>query len=98
MEQAMASLCPELFSMPKQGEGVWCAFSHLGLTMYTRTELLGKRRGEGGTSPPDRVEVTLGIRTHIATLGMDDNTRGVAPGADTVEATVPKGRRKGYTT
>ena len=28
---------------------------------YARTELSGKRRGEGGTSLPDRVESTIGV-------------------------------------
>lgn len=45
------------------------------MTMYTSTELSGKRKGEGVTSPPDREEAALIIIMYMATLGMGDNSR-----------------------
>ena len=45
------------------------------LTVYTRTELSGKRRSEGGTSLPGRVEAMTRIIRYMATLAMDDNTQ-----------------------
>ena len=74
-ERAMSSLCSELFFMTKKGEGGLMRFSDLDLTMYARTELSGKRRGEGGTSLPGRVEATMGTIMYMATLAADENTR-----------------------
>ncbi|CAN0566100.1 unnamed protein product, partial [Laminaria digitata] len=50
-------------------------FSDLDLTLYARTELSGKWKSEGGTSLTDRVEATLGIIMHMATLAIDEHTR-----------------------
>ena len=74
-EQAMSSLCPETFYMPKKGEGGLLSFSDLDLTSYARTELSRRRRGEGGTSLPDRVEATMGVIMHMVTLATDEITR-----------------------
>ena len=61
--------------MTKKGERHLIRFSDLDLTMYVRTELSGKRRTEGGTSLPDRVEATIGVIMYMATLATDENTR-----------------------
>ena len=74
-EQAMSSPYPETFYMPKKGEGDLLSFSDLDLTPYARTELSWRRRGEGGTSLPDRVEATMGMIMHMVTLATDENTR-----------------------
>ena len=50
-------------------------FSDVDLTSYARTEMSGKRRSEGGTSLPDRVEATMGVTMYMATLATDENTR-----------------------
>ena len=38
------------------------------MTMYSRTEKSGKRRSEGGTVLPDRVEATLGVILYFERL------------------------------
>ena len=60
-ERAMSSLCTEAFYMTKKSDGDLMCFSDLDLTLCTRTELSGKRRSEGGTSRPERVEATMGV-------------------------------------
>ena len=60
-ERAMSSLCPETFYMSRQGEGNLMLFSDLDLTSYARTELSGRRRGDGGKSLLDRVDATMGV-------------------------------------
>ena len=50
-------------------------FSDVDLTSYARTEMSGKRRSEGGTSLPDRVEATMGVIWYMATLATNENTR-----------------------
>ena len=74
-ERAMSSLCPETFYMSRQGEGNLMLFSDLDLTSYARTELSGRRRGEGGTSLPDSVEEAMGVIIYMATLATDENTQ-----------------------
>ena len=70
----MLSPCPEIFYMTKKGEGDMMRFSDLDLTSYARIDMSGKRRSEGGTSLPDRVEATMGVAMYMATLATDENT------------------------
>ena len=49
-------------------------FSDLDLMSYARTELSRKRRSEGGTSLPDRVEETMWVITYMVTLTTDEDT------------------------
>ena len=74
-ERAMSSLCSERFFMNRKGEGDLMRFSDLDMTMYSRTEKSGKRRSEGGTALPDRVEATLGVILYMARLATDGHTK-----------------------
>ena len=69
-ERAMSSLCSERFFMYRKGAGDLMRFPDLDLTIYSRTEKLGKRRSEGGTALPDRTEAALGVILHMARLAM----------------------------
>ena len=73
-EWGMSSLCPRLFFMARKGERDLMSFADHDLTMHARTEPSGKRRGDGGTSLPDRVEATMGAVMYMETLATDDNT------------------------
>ena len=61
--------------MSRKGEEDLMRFSDLDLTSYARTELSGRQSSEGGTSLPDRVEETMGVIMHMATLATDENTQ-----------------------
>ena len=61
--------------MSKKADGNSMRFSDLDLTSYARTELSRRRRGEGETSLPDKVEATMGMIMHMVTLATDENTR-----------------------
>ena len=61
------------------------------LTSYATTELSGRRRSEGGTSLPDRVQATIGDDN----VHDNDGNRGVVPGGKAVGATVPTSERGG---
>ena len=62
------------FHDQKWREGDRMRFSDHDLTLHVMTELSGKRKSEGGTSLPDRVEETTRVVIHIATLATDGNT------------------------
>ena len=74
-ERAMPSLCPETFYMSRRGEGDLMRFSDLDLMSYARTELSGRRRGDGGKSLLDRVDATMGVIMYMAPLATDQNTQ-----------------------
>ena len=61
--------------MNRKGEGNLVHVSDLDMTMYLRTENSGKRRSEGGTILPDRVEATLGGILYMAMLATDVHTK-----------------------
>ena len=61
--------------MTRKGEGYMMRFSDLDLTSYARIEMSGKRRSEGGTSLPKRVEATMEMIMYMATLATDEDTR-----------------------
>ena len=50
-------------------------FCDIDLTLYARTNLSGKRRGEGVILLPDIVEAIMGVVMCMATLATDENTR-----------------------
>ena len=74
-ERAKSSLCPRQVLWTKTSERDLVSFTDLDLTLYARTELSEKRRGEGGTSLPDRVEATTGVVMYMAKLAAGDNSR-----------------------
>lgn len=51
------------------------SFADLDLSLYARTELSGKCRGEGGESLPDRVEAAMRVIMSMAMLATHDNAR-----------------------
>lgn len=57
----MSPLFAERFIVNEEGEGGLMHFSDLDLMMYARKKLSGKRRFEGGTSLPDRMETMLEV-------------------------------------
>lgn len=61
--------------MTRNSERDVISFANLVLSLYARTELSGKVRGEGGTSLPGRVGATMGVIMFMSTLATDDNTR-----------------------
>ena len=74
-ERAMSSVCSERFFMNRKGEGDLMRFSDQDMTMYSRAEKSRKRRSEGGTALPDRVEATLGVILYMARLATDVHTK-----------------------
>ena len=90
----MSSLCQEILYMTRKGEGDMARFSDLGLTSYARTEMSGKRRSEGVTSVPDRVEATIGDNVHGNSgdgRQHADGKRSAVPGGKAVTAPVTTG-------
>ena len=71
----MSSLCPEISYITRKSEGDIMRISDLNLTSYARIEMSGKRRSEGGTSLPKRVEATMEMIMYMATLATDEDTR-----------------------
>ena len=61
--------------MNKKVEGDLMRFSDLDLNMFSRTEKSEKRRSEGGTALPERVEATLVVIFHMAKLATEEHTK-----------------------
>ena len=74
-ERTRLSLCPKVLYMTKKSEGDLMRFSDPDLTLYARTNLSGKRRGEGVILLPDIVEAIMGVVMCMATLATDESTR-----------------------